>query len=244
MVHSSPELYLDEIQHWFQDVTGKRVCSSTIWYYLQRMGFSHMKSSIRAYERDEYARAEHIRFVAKFSTEMFLFVDESSKDSRTPQRHYGFYPRGTSNPAILGNFVRRHKISIMAGLDSEGIVGSFIVDGSYNRELFLMAFQQSLLPHLGSFCHQEARSIIVMDNCSIHTNPELVDCIRNAGAILLFLPPYSPDKNPIEHIFNYLKCWLRRNFAYAEQHPKSAVYDAFDDLPLQYARNCIESCGY
>ena len=244
MVKSSPHLYLDEIKEWFEDVCGKSLGIATIWLYLKRMGLSRVKVSIRAYQRDEYARAEHIRFMAKFKTEMFLFVDETSVDQRTPQRKHCHYPKGLHAPPMLGNFVRRNRISVLGGMDVDGIVGSFVVENSYNADLFRMAFQQSLLPHLGRLSLYEPRSIVVMDNCSIHLNAELIDCIRQAGAIVHFLPPYSPDFNPIEMIFNYLKCWLRRNYAIAGQQPKASVYMAFDELPNEYARHCVEACGY
>ena len=244
MVTSSPHLYLDEFQDWFEEVTGTSLGISTLWYYIQRMGFSHKKFSIRAYQRDEFARAEHIKFVAQFNAKMFLFIDETSKDQRTPQRRHGYSPKGTRTPSMLGNFVRKHRISVMAGLDITGIVGSFIVEESFTSDLFLMAFQQALLPHLGKFSEQQSRSIVVMDNCSIHINEKLVNCIRKTGAIVHFLPPYSPDYNPIEMVFNYVKCWLRRNIAQAEQQPKASVYEAFDQFPEKFARNYVQACGY
>jgi hypothetical protein len=50
--------------------------------------------------------------------------------------------------------------------------------------------------------------------------------------------------NPIEMVVNYLKCWLHKNAAFAEQCPKAAVYEAFDELPSECAKQCVETCGY
>lgn len=55
------------------------------------------------------------------------------------------------------------------------------------------------------------RSILVMDNCTIHHTDELKELVRNAGILLLFLPPYSPDLNPIEELFSYVKYYLKQH---------------------------------
>ena len=208
------------------------------------MGFINQLFTIRACERDEFARADFIRFVAKFQSHMFLFVDETAKDQITVQRRHGNLQIRTRSKSSLGYFSGRHRISILGGMEETGMVGSFIIEGPFTSELFLMAFRQSLLPHLGSFSEQEPRSIVVMDNWAIHYNRKLIDCIHKAGAKVQFLPPYSPGLNPIEFIFNYWKYWIIRNFAFCERNPKLPVYKALKDMPPQYAEHCIYSCEY
>src|SRR5215469_6939733 len=71
------------------------------------------------------------------------------------------------------------------------------------------------------------RSVLVMDNASIHHNEELVELIESGGAKVVFLPPYSPDFNPIEEAFSAIKAWLCRNrdFVMSFQNPIHVVVE-------------------
>lgn len=90
----------------------------------------------------------------------------------------------------------------MGGLDDHGMVGSFIVEKAFTADLFNLAIETEILPHVGSFPHLEPRSVIVLDNCSTH-NDETIQLIHSKGGIIVFLPPYSPDYNPIEKAFHH-----------------------------------------
>ena len=131
----------------------------------------------------------------------------------------------------------------MAALDSHGILGYYIVKGSFTAELFNLGFTQEVLPYLGQFMHAEERSIVVIDNCKVH-DAELVRIIREKGAIALFLPPYSPDLMPIEFAFHFMKCWLRRHNGIAAMNSKMAIGQALEDITEEIAQNYIQSCGY
>lgn len=243
MVCCNPQLYIDEYQDWFFEVTGKDCSTRLIGKYMLRMGFTHQTLSIAAYEQNERIRNEHRAFVYQFPPEMFVFVDESSADSRTSQRRKGHLPKGSKNVRQKGVFVKKNRHSVMAALDYYGILGSLVVEGSYTGELFTIAFMKEVLPYLGRFMYGEDRSIVVLDNCRVH-NAKLVQMIRDKGAIVHFLPPYSPDLMPIEFAFHFLKCWLRRNRGYAAQYPKISIYRAFEDITENMAQNYIHACGY
>jgi transposase len=92
----------------------------------------------------------------------------------------------------------------VAGLRLAGMVAPIVFDGPINRLCFEAYVEQALLPTL------EKGDVVVMDNLSSHKGPNVRAMIEAAGARLLYLPPYSPDFNPIENAFAKLKAWLRK----------------------------------
>jgi transposase len=94
--------------------------------------------------------------------------------------------------------------TFMAGLTTRGMIAPFVLDGPINRSAFETYVERVLLPEL------RQGDIVVMDNLSSHKGPKVREMIEAAGASLLFLPPYSPDFNPIENAFAKLKALLRK----------------------------------
>jgi transposase len=94
--------------------------------------------------------------------------------------------------------------TFMAGLTTRGMIAPFVLDGPINRSAFETYVERVLLPEL------RQGDIVVMDNLSSHKGPKVREMIEAAGANLLFLPPYSPDFNPIENAFAKLKALLRK----------------------------------
>ena len=73
---------------------------------------------------------------------------------------YGYYPKGTRRPSGLGNFIRKHRVSIMSAMDQNGVFGSIVVEGSFYSELFNFAAQQAILNSLGICVNNEPRSVV------------------------------------------------------------------------------------
>jgi transposase len=94
--------------------------------------------------------------------------------------------------------------TFVAGLTTRGMIAPFVLDGPINRIAFETYVEKVLLPEL------KQGDIVVMDNLSSHTGPRVRQLIEAAGASLLYLPPYSPDFNPIENAFAKLKALLRK----------------------------------
>jgi len=84
-----------------------------------------------------------------------------------------------------------------------------IFQGSITAEIFMDFIEHKVLPHCNP--RPGPRSVLVLDNASIHKNPRLRELCERYGVALKFLPPYSPDFNPIEPTFHDFKAWLRRN---------------------------------
>jgi len=85
-----------------------------------------------------------------------------------------------------------------------------IREGFLNQDAFLDWVVNNLLPHYNPF--PSPRSVVYLDNLSIHLDPRVAEAIEGAGCLIKFLPPYSPDYSPIELTFSILKAWMRRYF--------------------------------
>jgi hypothetical protein len=101
------------------------------------------------------------------------------------------------------------------------------------------------VPILGSFTDREPNSVVVMDNASIHHDPRITDLIQNAGAVCIYLPPYSPDFNPIELVFGWVKLHMKRHFHNCPIgiHHIGALMGAFSTIGEQNMRAYFQHCG-
>jgi transposase len=105
--------------------------------------------------------------------------------------------------------------TFVAGLRLDGIAAPFVLDGPINRGAFQAYVDQVLVPEL------RPGDVVVMDNLGSHKGPAVRRAIKGAGASLLYLPPYSPDFNPIENAFAKLKALLRK----AAERTVGALWD-------------------
>lgn len=128
--------------------------------------------------------------------------------------------------------------TLVAGLRSDGVVAPVVFDGPINGISFRAYLEQALLPVL------RAGDIVVMDNLSSHKVAGVDEAIAAAGATVRYLPPYSPDLNPIEMIFAKLKALLRKIAARTKDALTDAVGTVVDRLSSDDAANCIRHAGY
>ena len=89
-------------------------------------------------------------------------------------------------------------ISVIGIMSSAGLLDVGIVKGGTDGDAFYNVIQTHLLPHLMPFNGINPHSVVILDNCAIHHTNEVVSMIEEVGAIVQFLPPYSPDLMPIE----------------------------------------------
>ena len=114
--------------------------------------------------------------------------------------------------------------------------------GTVNSARFLQYARSHLIPNLGNYHLGEDRSIVVMDNASVH-GEELVNLINASGAIIIFQSAYSPDLNPIEYCFHQFKAHLKRhNFEYG-RHPILAYHQALQSVTPLNMRNYYRKIG-
>jgi len=128
--------------------------------------------------------------------------------------------------------------TFVAGLRITGMTAPMVLDGPMNGAAFLAYVQQVLVPELKS------GDIVIMDNLSAHKGCQVQDAIEAAGARLLYLPPYSPDFNPIEKAFSKLKSVLRK-LAERTVSGLIAVLEGCASLfKLAECENFFAACGY
>jgi transposase len=113
-----------------------------------------------------------------------------------------------------------------------------VVDGATTKDIFKAYVEQILLPTL------HAGDIVVLDNLSAHKNQEVRNLIESVGAELWFLPPYSPDLNPIEKMWSKIKSILRTLKARTEESLIKTIAKALEAVTASDAKGWFESCGY
>ena len=127
----------------------------------------------------------------------FVYIDESGFDPRTERTH-GWALKGQKIYGMRsGN--RRPRTSLIAANINNSLQAPFLFEGTCNTNFFNAWLEQILCPLLNENC------VVVMDNATFHKSKATKELIKNTGATLLFLPPYSPELNPIEHDFANLK---------------------------------------
>jgi transposase len=131
-----------------------------------------------------------------------VFIDETWASTNMARR-YGRSPRGERLRAGIPHGHWK-TTTVVAGLRRVGMVAPMVLDGPINARAFQAYVDQVLVPEL------KPGDIVVMDNLGSHKGPNVRRAIEAAGADLLYLPPYSPDFNPIENAFSKFKALLRK----------------------------------
>ncbi len=124
------------------------------------------------------------------------------------------------------------------GIRMDGLVAPFVLDGAMDADAFRTYVGRILVPEL------RPGDVVIMDNLATHKVDGVREAIAAAGASLLYLPPYSPDFNPIEKAFAKLKALLRRAAARTRDDLWAAIADAVDALTPDECRNLFAACGY
>jgi transposase len=128
--------------------------------------------------------------------------------------------------------------TFVAGLRLTGMMAPFVLDGPMNRSAFLAYVTQVLAPAL------KPGDVVILDNLPAHKGSKVRETIEAAGATLLFLPPYSPDFNPIENAFAKLKALLRKAAERTVQGLWAAISRLIDLFTPQECANSFRAAGY
>lgn len=178
--------------------------------------------------------------------QQLVFIDETSKDGRAAVRRYGYSTVGTPLVVRLA-FDRGQRISTLAAFNSKGFFGWTHTSGTYSRKKFHNAFLQNILPHLNPWPMHNSN--VILDNAKIHMYEKLEEAIHNRGALLFYLPPYSPHVNPIEYGFSLVKKYIQKHGNLAFNHqPELALNVALGMCASEGNKALnqveVEHCGY
>ena len=246
LVLESPCLYLRELCQRVEDKSGFSVSVSTICRLLGRHGFSRKKVQKVALERNFEYRADFMADVlANYTREKLVWLDEMGSDRRDAIRQYGYAIRGET-PVCHRLQVRGQRISTIAAISSAGVVATEFKLGSVNSDDFYDFVRGNLFPNMHPYDGSAPRSVALMDNCSIHHVDVVTDLFEAAGINIIFLPPYSPDYNPIELAFSSVKYYLKEHdvVMQAMQDTIPLIKCAFDHISPEMCNSWISCCGY
>ncbi len=152
-------------------------------------------------------------------------------------RRYGRAPRGERVVAAIPHGHWK-TTTFIAALRHDRITAPCVFDGAINGARFLAWVEQALVPALLE------DDIVIMDNLGSHKVKGVREAIEAVGATPLYLPPYSPDLNPIEQVFAKLKSILRKAGARTVEDLWRAIGNALDEFPAAECRNYLLNAGY
>ena len=181
-------------------------------------------------------RAAWKRVQPRIDATDFVCIDETWTKTNMAPRH-GWSPVGERcrDQVPHGHWVTQ---TCIAGLTPSGIIAPCVLDGPINGESFLAYVEQFLVPEL------TPRHTVILDNLGSHKSQTVKQAIRNTGARLFYLPPYSPDLNPIEQAFAKLKHMLRKAKQRSIDTVWKTVGQILQSIPAEECRNYFINAGW
>jgi len=188
-------------------------------------------------ERDEWLRAAwRVLFSEEVDAKRLVFVDEMGTNTSLSSLR-AWSKRGERAHCSLPRN-RGRNTTLLASMSVEGMGPSLAVEGATTRLVFETYVEKVLLPGL------RRGQIVVMDNLTAHKGDRTRELIESADCELVYLPPYSPDLNPIEEGFSKIKGLLRKAGARSREALIEALGRALEAITSQDARGFFQHCGY
>ena len=235
LITARPDATLAELR----DALPTSAALSTLWRAIDRLGLTAKKTVHADEQRRPDVAAARRRWQDRLplrAARHYVFLDETGITTDLLRR-YGRSPRGLRlrDYTPCGHW-QTH--TVIAALRLDGLHAPAVFDGPIDNPTFLAYVEQVLAPAL------RPGDVVVLDNLVVHKQPEVQAAIERVGAHLRFLPPYSPDFNPIELAFAKLKAFLRaarpRSFAQVVE----LVAIAIRLFTPQECANLVHHCGY
>ena len=228
-----PSLLLDEMADLlrvrFPDAAQPSV--PTISRCLRKSRWSRKVACHAAKERDPDLRDMYIDDLAAYQPDHLIFIDESGANRQDGFRRFGRSPQGTAAKQITRH-QRGPRYQILCAYAKDGVLLSRVFRGTTDSAIF-----EDFISQLLTLCGRwpESKSVLVMDNASIHHSATIERLCADAGVKLVFLPPYSPDLTPIELLFARFKKLVKRHSI----HYEGLRFDDFGG----YLQWCVDRAG-
>ena len=165
-----------------------------------------------------------------------IFLDETGANTKMT-RKYGRCPRGKRLKGTAP-FRRWGNQTLIAGMSCDGIVAPWVISGAMDRDAFDAYVEKVLIPEL------EPGDVVILDNLATHKSETAAQMLKSHDCWFLFLPPYSPDLNPIEMAFAKLKAHLRRIGARTFDQLIKAIGEICDLFTPDECWNFFKAAGY
>jgi len=240
LIEAEPDMTIERMRERLREERGVRASTGTIWTFLDRCGLTFKKKSAHASEQERpdvlKRREEWFDGQLDLDPAKLVFIDETwAATNMAPTR--GWAPEGERLRVGIphGHWKRT---TFIAGLRLRGLTAPMAIDGSINGTSFLDYVKRVLVPTLTS------GDIVVADNLSSDKSDQVREAIEAAGATLRFLPPYSPDFNPIEKAFSKLKALLRRAAERSVEALQRTIMRLARHFTPTECANFFAACGY
>lgn len=165
-----------------------------------------------------------------------VFIDETSTNTKLTKRT-GWAQKGERlyDHVPFGHWKTQ---TFIAGLRCHELTAPWVIDRPMNKELFELYVETQLVPTLSK------GDVVILDNLSSHKSEKAAQMLSQVGAWFLFLPPYSPDLNPIEMAFSKLKAHLRKACARTFDEVWQTIGQICDLFSPKECQNYFKACGY
>ncbi|MGH7002123.1 MAG: IS630 family transposase [Stellaceae bacterium] len=240
VLEAAPDTTLDEMVERLRDERAITVVRTAVWKFLDRRGQTHKKKTAHASEQErpdvKAAREDWFDSQTGLDPERLIFIDESGLSTKMARRR-GWAPKGERCRAAIPHGHWK-TITFVGGLTLKGFVAPMLLDGPMNGECLLAWVEQMLAPTL------RPGDIVIMDNLPAHKVAGVRQAIEAKAAGLLYLPPYSPDFNPIETAFAKLKAHVRKAAARTYDAREHAAAHALTMFSTSQCTNFFAHAGY
>ena len=239
LVRERADISLAEIAARLAEKRAVSACPATVWYFFDRRGISFKKSAHAAeQERPDVVARRQAWFDAQpdLDPEKLIFIDETGASTKMA-RLRGRAKRGMRCRAAIPHGHWK-TTTFTAGLRLASLSAPMLLDGPMDGDAFRAYVIHVLVPEL------TPGDIVVMDNLPSHKVTGVRLAIEAAGATLLYLPPYSPDFNPIEMAFSKLKAILRQAAARTVDDLWDVIAQSLDEFTPKECRNYFAAAGY
>ena len=181
-------------------------------------------------------RREYQAEVAVLPLSKFKFLDEAGSHLAMTR----LYGRGERGARVIESVPQNYgeNITMLASLSVSGVEATMTINGAVDAIVFKTYLERILCPTLTS------GDIVVMDNLPAHKVSGIKELIESRGAKLIYLPPYSPDLNPIEKCWSKIKTYLRKEKARTREELEKALREALLTVTEADAQGWFKSCGY
>ncbi len=221
---------------------GVRIDPASLSRWFRRNGYRYKKTLLASEQDRPDVAAARCEWIAKRQPRMrreahrLVFVDETGTSTKMVRTR----GRCAKSQRLKGHAPFGHwkTQTFIAGLRRNRLTAPFVVDQPMNRLIFETWVQTQLAPTLSE------GDVVILDNLAAHKSPAAEQAIRARGAWLLFLPPYSPDLNPIEMAFSKLKAHLRARTARTIDDLWQAIGDICNLFQPDECRNYFHAAGY
>ena len=239
-----PLLFHYEISQVIHMHTGITYSNDQVRHALDDAGYTRKVLEFQAKEQFEPLRQIFKAAIAQHSAHQLVFVDESHASPEALRRKYGYAIHNRPAFMKINNVAHGEgpAVSAICSLSLDGMKTIRIVRENVNGDAFIQCLQEDILPTMNAF--PLPRSVLILDNASVHRHEEIYYLCQAKGVLVYFLPPYSYDLNPIELAFHQAKHYIRAMYGVVGGHTDAKLAEGLNTVGMNDAVNYYRHCGY